>query len=116
MGDSMPIMLVIFAIAVLQFFFTGAWVAVTATMKHRLIQRVRATVHEAIVITRSKMAPAIAQHLTKVRCIAVAKAFAETFVLYAPEFWSPQIKEMLGRSIGVTLASVLNQIKIEGDS
>jgi hypothetical protein len=48
--------------------------------------------------------------------IAVSKAFAETFMLYAPEFWSPAIKEMLGRSIGVTLASVLNQIKIEGDS
>ena len=40
----------------------------TATMKHRLIDRIRATVREAIVITRSKMAPAIAQHLTKVRC------------------------------------------------
>ena len=40
----------------------------TATMKRGLIDRIRATVHEAIVITRSKMAPAIAQHLTKVRC------------------------------------------------
>jgi len=75
-------------------------------MKRRLIKRIRDTVREAIAITRSKMAPAIAQHLTAVRCTDRAQ-WRRWYK--ANKKWQRQmaaLKRLTGRKIDPRIASL----------